>query len=350
MKSRRTFLSAFFILHFITSTVTYALPTKRDEIDPWHLNPLSGFVTKKQWNQILQEDLESNRRYRVQTLFVNTTDQKSCEDIQRTIKGNSNWKPNRDIDELCTPNKDYPWASVTTAYPVSEAEMIQEIRIPVDLRPDSPGLARETFNFGIMGVGMMGILIAMPESVTKWDKSKSQDEVLTKWKKNISGRPVVDKDDWAVNYIGHPLSGAAYYVVARHMNYSMLDSFKYSFLMSTFFWEYGIEAIAEQPSIQDLIITPILGSLLGEVFYQGSKTIEANGNQILGSKKLGKISLFLLNPAGQISNGINHILDSKIVQSNTTYFYLRQHETTPISGVYTDNKVEMGLQFVFNFW
>lgn len=320
------------------------------ELDPWLTNPISKYVTKEQWNEVTQEVLGNKQRYETQTLFVNTNDRTSCEETQRTIRANPLWQTSQDIEELCTPNADYPWASVTIVKPVTAAEMHEELRVPIDLRPQNPGLGQETFNMGVMGMTTMGILVAMPESITKWDKSKSSDKFLDKWKRNITSGPVVDKDEWAVNYIGHPVSGAAYYVVARHMNYSILDSLKYTFLMSTFFWEYGLEAPAERPSIQDIIITPVLGSLLGEVYFQATKQIENNGNKVLGSNALGQISLFLLNPAGTISKRINRIMDSSIIESTTSYFYIRQQQNDPLFPEPQHRSSVAGFELVFHFW
>ncbi|MFZ2890098.1 DUF3943 domain-containing protein, partial [Sulfuricurvum sp.] len=52
--------------------------------------------------------------------------------------------------------------------------------------------------------------------------------------------------------------------MARNDGLSIGESAAFSTLMSTFFWEYGYEAFAEVPSIQDLIFTPLVGSLFGE--------------------------------------------------------------------------------------
>ncbi|WP_203249645.1 MULTISPECIES: DUF3943 domain-containing protein [Cysteiniphilum] len=64
-------------------------------------------------------------------------------------------------------------------------------------------------------------------------------------------------------YIGHPYAGAIYYMAARDSGFGEFESFLYSAFISTFFWEYGVEAFAEVPSIQDLIVTPVDGWLLG---------------------------------------------------------------------------------------
>jgi hypothetical protein len=77
--------------------------------------------------------------------------------------------------------------------------------------------------------------------------------------------------------------------------YSKVESYAISFLYS-FTWEYGIEAFAEQPSVQDLIFTPLGGVLFGEMFFNGTKSIQANDYTLLNSKFLGKAAVFALDP------------------------------------------------------
>ena len=79
-------------------------------------------------------------------------------------------------------------------------------------------------------------------------------------------------------------------------------SFWYSFALSTFFWEYGIEAFAEVPSIQDLIVTPVAGALLGEGFYLAKRHILKNDNKLLGSRVLGRTTIWLMDPMTEACN------------------------------------------------
>lgn len=142
----------------------------------------------------------------------------------------------------------------------------------------------------------MGILIALPRSITKWEKdwmSAASKNLKRAW----SSSPVWDKDDWAINYIGHPLAGAAYYNILRSQGATRLQSALFSTLQSTI-WEYGIEAIAEQPSIQDLIITPVAGSIIGELAHLQTNRMRKNGFTF-GEKVL----VTLINPSYVINNG-----------------------------------------------
>lgn len=152
-----------------------------------------------------------------------------------------------------------------------------------------------------------GVLWAMPESVTNWDKEEIREKgILWKWKENVKAGPVWDEDNWVLNWITHPYSGGIYYMTARSSGFTVLESFGYSAIMSTFFWEYGIEAFAEVPSIQDLVITPVFGAAVGEGFFYAKKSILRNDKKVLKSKFLGYTSLFLMDPFNTILDGFGY--------------------------------------------
>ena len=146
-----------------------------------------------------------------------------------------------------------------------------------------------------------GILYLLPESVTNWDKDDASN-IFKKWERNVREGPVKDKDDWFLNWITHPYWGAVYYMAARSSGLGVLYSFGFSCFLSTVFWEYGIEAFAEVPSKQDLIITPVVGSIFGELFYLSKRKILNNDYKLFNSTKLGHVALFLMDPITEISS------------------------------------------------
>lgn len=160
-----------------------------------------------------------------------------------------------------------------------------------------------------MQVGMISIIALLyvaPESVSKWtNEQKDLANVDRKWIDNVKAGPVVDEDEFFINYVGHPVSGAYYYTLARNNGYGWFGSFMYSFFVSTFVWEYGYESIAEIPSVQDLISTPVIGSLMGEWMYRIEKDIDKNGGLVLGSRTLGNICYALLNPLGRLKDSLD---------------------------------------------
>jgi hypothetical protein len=130
--------------------------------------------------------------------------------------------------------------------------------------PDWPGLRRDTAYVLSYQVAMIGILYALPESISNWSEEQKEEYSLSQWWENVSN-PQWDDDKFWINYLAHPYWGAAYYVRARERGFDERASFWYSVAMSTAF-EFGAEALFEQPSIQDLIVTPVGGVILGEYF------------------------------------------------------------------------------------
>lgn len=167
---------------------------------------------------------------------------------------------------------------------------------------DTQKLKRNTFMLVGAGVGTMGALYLMPSSFTNWDDDDGSP--FSKWWDNVSHAPVVDEDDFFLNYVSHPYVGAIYYMGARSAGASPMYSFLYSFALSSFFWEYGIEAFAEKPSIQDLIVTPVAGAFFGEMFYLSKRHIVENDYKLLNSEVLGKTAVFLMDPITEVTDYI----------------------------------------------
>jgi hypothetical protein len=142
----------------------------------------------------------------------------------------------------------------------------------------------------------MAFFASMPESFSNWNKNFYQD-ALTHWKNAFTMPPKIDNDPVMVNYIQHPLAGAIYYNGVRSQGASRGQSLFFAFAESTFF-EYFIESVAERPSIQDLIITPLAGSVIGELQHQGTLLMRRKGFNFVE-----RILVFIINPMYVIFNG-----------------------------------------------
>ena len=178
-----------------------------------------------------------------------------------------------------------------------------------------------------------GVLWMMPESVTHWDKEAMKENgILWKWKQNVKAGPVWDEDNWVLNWITHPYCGGVYYMTARSSGFTIAESFGYSAIMSTFFWEYGIEAFAEIPSIQDLIITPVVGSAVGEGFFYAKKSIIKHDKKVLRSRFLGIATLFAIDPFNTILDGFGYQEKVK-TQMNIAPVGVNQFTKTAVWGV-----------------
>jgi hypothetical protein len=141
------------------------------------------------------------------------------------------------------------------------------------------------------------VLAAMPRDSTKWEED-AFDHALSNWGDAWSSLPVWDRDEAFHNWFGHPYAGAFYYNMMRSQGGTVGQSFAFSVLHSVL-WEYALESFAEHPSIQDLVATPFIGSVVGELFHRWSVAIVRKGNLNLGQKVL----VFLLNPSYVINNG-----------------------------------------------
>lgn len=150
-------------------------------------------------------------------------------------------------------------------------------------------------------VGSLVVLECLPEDATNWNRAEIQSVPLfQRWKDHvIKEGPEWDGDKWYFNYLLHPYAGAAYFMGARSCGFNFWQSLLYSTIISTVGWEFGIEAFMERPSIQDIFITPLVGSLIGEGFYKLKRNIVANGYRLAGSKVLGNIVAFLIDPLNQ---------------------------------------------------
>lgn len=164
---------------------------------------------------------------------------------------------------------------------------------------------RDTRYFVGYQVVSIAVLYAMPEDVTGWTDEQKEGYSLSVWWDNVT-HPQIDSDDFYLNYILHPYWGAAYFVRARERGYGEWQSFGYSALMSSLY-EFGAEALFEEPSIQDIIVTPVLGSLLGRYFWRVRADIRQRDIE-RGFRSTGDKWLWVLtDPLGAINRKVDRL-------------------------------------------
>lgn len=175
---------------------------------------------------------------------------------------------------------------------------------------DWGGLKEDTFYFTFTQMAVIGVLYLSPQSISGWTPEKKDEYSFTKWRTNV--RNVVwDTDQWWINYTLHPYWGGAYYVRAAERGYGPAPSFWYSFMLSTMY-EFGAEALFEQPSIQDMIFTPGLGFFVGQYFMsvrEGINYRAMNGEALSGTDKA---KLFFTDPLGSVNRRINGALGRQV--------------------------------------
>lgn len=141
------------------------------------------------------------------------------------------------------------------------------------------------------------LLIAMPENTTKWDKAAVAN-MRPQYKRTFTKAPVIDGDLWYVNYIGHPYEGACYYNALRSQGATWWQSGLFS-IGHSLLWEYIAEGGMEQPSMQDMLVTPLVGSLLGELIHYSTLRMGRNG-----FTWYEKAFVCVLNPMYVLTNGL----------------------------------------------
>lgn len=227
--------------------------------------------------------------------------------------------------------------------------------IPFQLNERYEKIYKEFVYLQIYAFITVGVISLLPEGVSKWDKEKDNtlQELLNRHAENVEDGPVWDEDTLAINYIGHTIVGSYYYVWGRQAGLTWQESAILNAMMSTFYWEYGWEAFAETPSIQDLLITPILGSLLGEGTNYLYTKIMQNDGLIYDSVILGSLSRALLNPIGELNTHFDNLLYATNTQINIDYSFNRNIENYSPRGYFEDNpninKAYFGFDFTFKY-
>ncbi len=177
--------------------------------------------------------------------------------------------------------------------------------LPYSLTTQSPDWRRLWVNTAVLSgafVGTLLVLECLPEDATSWNRAELQDvPLLNRWNNHVIKKgPEWDHDNPIFNYLLHPYAGAVYFMAARSCGFNHYQSLLYCAIISTVGWEFGIEAFMERPSIQDIFITPLVGSAIGEGFYHLKRSIVSNGYELFGSRFLGGLACFFLDPVNEV--------------------------------------------------
>ncbi len=190
--------------------------------------------------------------------------------LLRTQRGLSSWHAPGGSAPLALFNDSF--SSESSGGADDRWRLLGENEVPEDgevtpgaLERDWGGLGRDTAFFLGYEVIAAGILYLLPENVTKWTAEQRKTS-MQQWWENVQ-HPQWDDDHWYVNYLGHPYFGAIAYIRARERQFGAFGGFWYAALLSTLY-EFGIEALFERPSYQDLIVTPVGGLLIGALLFE----------------------------------------------------------------------------------
>ncbi len=205
--------------------------------------------------------------------------------------------------------------------------------------PDWNGIWRDTgILLGSQFVAA-GIIYALPESFSSWSDQQKKNS-FNNYAKNVVD-PVIDKDEFYINYALHPYWGATYYIRARERGLDKIPSFIYSAAISAMY-EFGVECFFEKPSIQDLIVTPVVGSLMGALLFEPLRDVIKRKAEL---SWYDHAALVLTDPVGVLSLGFEKIFG---VQSTVVVNYSTPQISRRTSGSSVSSKsTQVGLSFQF---
>ncbi len=189
---------------------------------------------------------------------------------------------------------------------VEDNEPVSLYELPYSVTGESRDWHRLWINTATLSgafVGTLLVLECLPEDATSWNRAELQDVPLFKrWHNHVFKKgPEWDHDKFYFNYLLHPYAGAAYFMAARSCGFNFWRSALYGSVISTVGWEFGIEAFMERPSIQDIFITPIVGSCIGEGFYHTKRWLVDNDYRLFGSPFLGGVLAFIVDPVNEFT-------------------------------------------------
>lgn len=183
--------------------------------------------------------------------------------------------------------------------------------LPYSMTLNAPDWKRLWINSAVFAGAFSGTLFVLemlPEDATSWNRAALQSvPPLKRWRDHVFRKgPEWDHDKFYFNYILHPYAGAVYFMAARSAGFNFWRSLLYCSIVSNVGWEFGIEAFMERPSYQDLIITPLVGSVIGECFYKLKRRIVAADYHLWGSSVAGNIVAFLIDPVNEVTGLFGH--------------------------------------------
>lgn len=230
-----------------------------------------------------------------------------------------------------------------------QCEEIQEFDLDLPNQSDAnvrdwQGLKRDTWYFlGYQWV-TIGVLYMAPESVSGWTDEQKEGYDMSNWWDNVT-HPKWDSDDFYLNYLLHPYWGASYYVRAAERGYDARGAFWYSVLLSSMY-EFGAEALFEEPSIQDLIVTPVFGSLLGQYFVRVRDDIHDREYELGYRTTKDKWLWVLTDPLGALNQQVDKLIGRETSLQLRPYRYTtRRNPAMPFEPVVPEDDIVYGLEF-----
>lgn len=240
--------------------------------------------------------------------------------------------------------------TATTSSPVGAISMSADETAP----GESPSLEADAgkrkpdwdgvwFDTGVMAgaqVAAAGVLFFMPESVSNWSNEDKKSSIR-KYSNNFAN-PHIDHDKLYLNYVLHPYWGATYYTRGRERGLDQTSAFIFSTLISAMF-EFGIECFFEKPSIQDLIVTPVAGSLIGAYIFEPWRESIKRKEEL---RWYDHAVLIFTDPLGVIGLGVEKMFGLK--PTITVDYTLQKSTTGSAAPAIASNSDHIGLVMKFS--
>jgi hypothetical protein len=154
----------------------------------------------------------------------------------------------------CFRDVDGSWRNAHLSYEIMQ----------MGLQPDYLRTVGEMALF--LGIGTAWYWIERDKNAFDWDFSG--------WRQRFTRESYTyDNNPFATNFMGHALSGATYYGMSRANDLNVFASFASAFL-SSWIWEFVIE-FKERVSINDQIVTPAAGLVLGEFLHRLARYVNS---------------------------------------------------------------------------
>lgn len=188
----------------------------------------------------------------------------------------------------------------TNRFSIHHQPYIDTVTQKTVLRNEHSSFARKFLRgsglvFGYEAISLC-ILYASPYSFSKW-YTPNPNSYRENMRIAFTQPPVIDKDYWYINYLGHPYQGACTYNAVRSQGAKFWQAGLFA-LGHSMVWEYLIESGNERPSVQDIVVTPVVGSLVGELIHQATISMARNGYTWYEG-----IFVCVFNPMFAINNG-----------------------------------------------
>lgn len=165
---------------------------------------------------------------------------------------------------------------------------------------DFDGLTRDTAYFFGYQFFIIATLYYMPEDISAWTDDQKEEYNFEKWWHNVK-HPQWDRDEWYINYILHPYWGMTYYTRGRERGLTETGAFWYSFGLSSLY-EFGLEALFEPVSYQDIVVTPVVGSLMGYYLEDVRREIKSQREFSVWDKTI----LIATDPIGTLNTMVDN--------------------------------------------